>query len=60
MPCRAVFRIRNKLNPDPAKHLNPDPEDPAPIRILANLLTLSKNNIKLIHNYTVLSSKEVI
>ena len=23
-----VFRIRVQLNPDPAKNLNPDPEDP--------------------------------
>ena len=26
----SVFRISFQLNPDPAKNLNPDPEDPFP------------------------------
>ena len=42
------------LNPDldPAKHLNPDP-DPS------YFSTLSENNNKLFHNYTIFYSKEV-
>ena len=52
-----MFRIRIQWNLDPARNLNPDPdtEDPDP----SYFLTLSENNIKLFHNYTILSSKEV-
>ena len=36
-----VFRIRTQMNPDSAKNLNPDPEDPwIRIRILANFKIL--------------------
>ena len=49
-----MFRIRIQLNPDPAKSLNPDPDT-----IPSYFLTLSENNTKLFHNYTIFSSKEV-
>ena len=39
----SVFRIRILLNPDPAKTLNPDPEECIRIRILAIFSTLFKN-----------------
>ena len=59
-----MFRIRIQLNSDPdlAKILNPDQEDPwIRIRILAifntNLIIIL--NYYITNNYTILSSKEV-
>ena len=50
---KPVFRICNLLNsdPDPAKILNPDPEDPwIRIRILAIFL----HYLKIIYNYFII------
>ena len=41
---KAGFQIRIQLNPDPAKNLNPDPEDPES----RSKLLLNKNNHKIV------------
>ena len=59
----SVFRISFQLNPDPAKNLNPDPEDHEsgsgsrlPVFLSSiYIFLLSEQKFKLLHNYQIFS-----